>query len=116
MYSFKCHKYKDIILLRVGFGSGFKEKIITRITRNFQGKQCQVKIVFWIYLGLVETHLCFLFHEVDGQGSLDSMVADEEVQGKSDVGASEDPPLNCDFKHFLQLFPTWNNGRSSSQT
>ena len=67
-----------------------KKKVITRITRIF--KENNVKIVFWIYLGLVETHLCFLFHEVDGQGSLDSMVADEEVQGKSDVGASEDPP------------------------
>ena len=66
------------------------KKVITRITRIF--KENNVKIVFWIYLGLVETHLCFLFHEVDGQGSLDSVVADEEVQGKSDVGASEDPP------------------------
>ena len=60
--------------------------------KNHIFKENNVKIVFWINLGLVETHLCFLFHEVDGQGSLDSVVTDEEVQGKSDVGASEDPP------------------------
>ena len=66
--------------------------------------------------GWLKHTFCSLFHEVDGQGSLDSVVTDEEVQGKSDVGASEDPPSNCDFKHFLQILPTWNNGRSSSQT
>ena len=53
--------------------------------------------------GWLKHTYAFLFHEVDGQGSLDSVVPDEEVQGKSDVGASEDPPSNCDFKHFLQI-------------
>ena len=47
--------------------------------------------------GWLKHTFVLLFHEVDGQGSLDSVVADEEVQGKSDVGASEDPPSNCDF-------------------
>ena len=42
--------------------------------------------------GWLKHTFCSLFHEVNGQGSLDSMVADEEVQGKGDVGTSEDPP------------------------
>ena len=36
--------------------------------------------------------IAFSLHEVDRERSLNCVVADEEVQGKGDVGAGEDPP------------------------
>ena len=36
--------------------------------------------------------IAFSLHEVDRESSLNCVVADEEVQGKGDVGAGEDPP------------------------